>query len=201
MATIDVILFDLGNVLIHIDVLNFPRNLGYSDPTLLAPIATKIYNLQQDYEAGRITTDVFFERVAQLLPQPVPREEIERAFASILCEPIVGMEEIVRAVSRTYRTALVSNTSEFHYRQSVQKVPALQYLGNHYVSYQLNALKPNREFYEAVLTDLQCKPESVVFIDDTEQNVRGAEKLGMIGIRFTSREQLLNDFKTLGVSL
>lgn len=201
MAQIDVVLFDLGNVLIHIDVLNFPRNLGYADPTVLEPIASKIYRLQQDYEAGKITTDLFFERVAHLLPHPFSREDLERAFASILCEPIAGMEEIVKAASRSYTTALVSNTSEFHYRQSVELVPSLQYLSKHYVSYQLNALKPHREFYEAILKDLQCTPDSVIFIDDTEQNVEGATKLGMIGIHFTSREQLLNDFKTLGVTL
>ncbi|MCX7983968.1 MAG: HAD family phosphatase [Bacteroidetes bacterium] len=201
MKDIEFILFDLGNVLIRIDILNFPRNLGITEPSLLTSVHSKIHPLQQLYESGKIPTDVFFGQVAEILQNSFSRDVIEQAFSSILCEPIDAMENVVRSLSQSYYTALVSNTSEFHYRRSLLSVPALRYLKKHYVSYQLNALKPQREFYDIVVADLKCSPESVLFIDDTACNVEGAIQAGMHGIQFTSVEQLLKDFESFNIQV
>lgn len=195
----DVVLFDLGNVLVHIDVLNFPRALGFRDIKVLEPIAPAILLLQQKYEKGEVTTETFFQCVAEMLPHSYTREELERAFSTIICEPVEGMENIVAQLSRLYQTALVSNTSEFHYTQSLRQVPAIHFLTKHYTSYTLKALKPEDAFYAAVLKDLQCPAERVVFIDDLQQNVEGARKSGMVSIQFFSSSQLLDELKTIGL--
>jgi FMN phosphatase YigB (HAD superfamily) len=40
-----------------------------------------------------------------------------------------------------------------------------------------------------------------VYVDDIEANVRAAQQLGMIGIRFLSAEQLRSDFRDLGLDV
>jgi HAD superfamily hydrolase (TIGR01509 family) len=199
MNQIEVVLFDLGNVLVQVDVLNFPRSLGFQNVKELDPVISKMLELQQQYEAGSVSTDEFFHEVGGILQNKFSREELEKAFSTIICEPINGMEALVQNISRKYRTGLVSNTSESHYNESLQKVPALKYLSKHYVSYQLKTLKPSKKFYDIVLKDLKCNPERIIFIDDLATNVEGAVQAGMVGIRFQNPLQLQADLDLRGI--
>ncbi len=199
MNQFEVVLFDLGNVLVQVDVLNFPRSLGFQSVEELDPVVSKILELQQQYEAGNFATDDFFHEVERILQNKFTREELKRAFSTIICEPINGMETLVQNISKKYRTGLVSNTSEFHYKESLQKVPALKYLSKHYVSYQLKTLKPSKKFYDIVLNDLKCNPERIIFIDDLATNVEGAVQAGMVGIQFQNPAQLQADLDMRGI--
>ena len=49
-------------------------------------------------------------------------------------------------------------------------------------------MKPDQEIYKILLDRYGLKAEECVFIDDTEENVRSAEKLGFKGIVFTGYE-------------
>jgi 2-haloacid dehalogenase len=60
-------------------------------------------------------------------------------------------------------------------------------------------MKPDEAYYKAVLQDLQCDPEQIVFIDDLEKNVKGAMRAGMQGVQFKSVRGLEKKLKTLQV--
>jgi len=61
--------------------------------------------------------------------------------------------------------------------------------------------KPDRRIYLMALEQMKLKPEEAVFIDDTEENVLGAGKIGMRGILFTGYQNLIIDLKSLGVNI
>ena len=48
--------------------------------------------------------------------------------------------------------------------------------------------KPDPEIYKLLLSRYDLKAEECVFIDDTEENVLSAKKLGFAGIVFTGYE-------------
>ena len=50
--------------------------------------------------------------------------------------------------------------------------------------------KPEKEIYEITLSRLKSQPEETLFIDDREENIRGAESLGIQAILFENNEQL-----------
>jgi putative hydrolase of the HAD superfamily len=54
-----------------------------------------------------------------------------------------------------------------------------------YVSGELRLLKPSQEIYRHVLDDLGIPAADAVFIDNREDNVRGAQELGITGHVFT----------------
>jgi putative hydrolase of the HAD superfamily len=54
-----------------------------------------------------------------------------------------------------------------------------------YVSGELNLLKPDAAIYRHVLDDLGTAPADTVFIDNRENNVAGAQALGITGHVFT----------------
>jgi len=49
-------------------------------------------------------------------------------------------------------------------------------------------VKPDPEIYKTLLRRYSLKAEECVFIDDTEENVISAEKLGLKGLVFTGYE-------------
>jgi putative hydrolase of the HAD superfamily len=59
--------------------------------------------------------------------------------------------------------------------------------------------KPAAPIYRRALDILGIPPERVLFIDDRQENVEGAQGVGIKGIRFTGEEALRSKLKGLGV--
>ena len=60
-------------------------------------------------------------------------------------------------------------------------------------SFQLKMAKPDPAIYHAVLDRLGVPAEETLFIDDKQENIEAARKLGMTGVLFTSIERLRED--------
>lgn len=68
-----------------------------------------------------------------------------------------------------------------------------------FVSCELGVLKPSPKAFLAMLQGLGAEPDEVLFIDDREANVRGAESLGICSHLYTNTATLrafLNGFAT-----
>ncbi len=199
MTDIRAVLFDLGNVLVDVDVNMFWRSLGFDGPEAIAPYADALRAWAMRYEAGEFATIEFVDGLGTILEGRFTSEELVEAFDQIIREPIDGMASIVSQVAAQRRTALVSNTNELHHHGSIRRVPALRHLHRQYVSYQLKVMKPGRKFYEAIIRDQQLRPEQMIFIDDLEENVKGAVDAGMRGIRFVDVVSLEKELRALKI--
>ena len=69
------------------------------------------------------------------------------------------------------------------------------------LSYVVKMTKPYPRFYQLAINEAGCKPEEIVFIDDGLNNVRGAREMHINAIHFTSIEDLIEEFKKLGISV
>ena len=56
-------------------------------------------------------------------------------------------------------------------------------------------MKPDPEIYKTLLRRYKLKAEECAFIDDTEENVISAQKLGLTGIVFTGYEDAVEKMK------
>jgi putative hydrolase of the HAD superfamily len=68
-----------------------------------------------------------------------------------------------------------------------------------FVSGELGAIKPNPEIFEVTLRELGITASEMVFIDNKEENVRGAEALGITGHTFTGAATLRAFLASLAV--
>lgn len=59
-----------------------------------------------------------------------------------------------------------------------------------FVSGELGTIKPSAEIFEHVMSELGVTAAQTVFIDNKEENVRGAEELGIAGHVFTTAADL-----------
>lgn len=190
MNSIKTVLFDLGNVLVHIDPGHFWTDLGLAGEKEIIPFKEKYTSQLIQYEAGYIGTADFLSCLRSLFTENFTTNRIEQAFSGIIREPVAGMIDIVQHASSRYRTALVSNTNEIHYNICMKRCHSLQFLQNHYLSYQLQTAKPAFNFYEAIIRDQNIIPSELLFIDDSPENIEAAKAVGMKAIHFENIEQL-----------
>jgi len=189
MKKIQLVLFDLGNVLVHFTPESFWQELKLGQHQKI-PFVKRVKEAADKFECGKINTSRFFDDLEQVFGGQFRREHIRRAVSSVLTDPIADMEPLAARVTQRCETALVSNTNEFHYQYCMEHVPALKTLPKHYLSYKLGVMKPDRSFYEKVLQDADIQADAALFIDDVADNVEGARSFGMKVILFEGASSL-----------
>ncbi|MGR6921054.1 HAD family hydrolase [[Actinomadura] parvosata] len=72
----------------------------------------------------------------------------------------------------------------------LDELPWIAAIGHRFYSGRMGLVKPEREIYDALAEGLGADPAEIVFIDDRPENVEGAERAGMTGLRFTDAAAL-----------
>jgi putative hydrolase of the HAD superfamily len=109
-----------------------------------------------------------------------------------------GTLELVRSLrTRGYPVYLFSNTSVPH-AELVRRRGWDRPFDGFLSSCELRSMKPSATAFARALAKIGAKPSQVVFIDDKEENVRGAKDFGIRwAFRFTSLARLRKDIAPL----
>ncbi len=155
--------------------------------------------LEDDYESGRIASEIFLQQVRKQACLRCSDDELARAYADIFW-PNVEMDEFIPQLKPHYRLVLASNTSELHSRQFRKQFAAtLQHFDAQVLSHEVGERKPSAAFYEHCRQHAGCPAEECVFIDDLLANVDGAIACGWHGIMYTDIADLRDRLAQLGV--
>src|SRR5690606_16054110 len=74
--------------------------------------------------------------------------------------------------------ALLSNDS-VELRPKLEKLALIDLFNPLIISAEIGVMKPARAAYRAVLDKLSCAPDEALFIDDREENIEGAQDVGL----------------------
>ena len=66
-------------------------------------------------------------------------------------------------------------------------------------SCEVGVSKPSEEIFRIAIETCGVRPDEVVFVDDTPENVEGAKNFGMDSILFESADQLRKEFVRRGL--
>ncbi len=182
------LLFDLGGVILNIDSSRtdkaFARLVG-------ADSLDKVRRARQDpifqqYERGEISSAEFRVAVSQLLGLAVSDDRFDAAWNELLLNIPTARIQLLAALRKRYRVLLFSNTNEIHHQaidSYVQKEFGVRDLSSlfevaHY-SYLEGVRKPDVSAYKKVLEKSSLVPSETLFIDDSAENIRGAEQAGL----------------------
>jgi 2-haloacid dehalogenase len=198
----DIVIFDLGGVLVEWDPRHLYRKLFAGDETamehFLANVCTHEWNRGQD--AGRS-----FAEGARLLKADYPHlaeliDAYGARFDEMMPGPVAGSVEIL-AELRARGTPLyaLTNFSAETYRPAFARFEFLKWFRGVIVSGEVRAIKPNPEIFHALLETHAVDPHRAVFIDDVPANVAAATGLGIHGIHFTTPEALRAELVALGL--
>jgi len=192
------VMFDLGNVLVHIHPEAFLQSLGIDSPENRLRYQKPITEIVQTYERGEDSTERFLENLGKLFSAQPPAkphrvfgvDELRRAMLSIIGQPIAGMDEIVRALSAKIPLGLLSNTNPLHFDACLDHLAMLRHIPSHFLSYRLKSLKPEPRIFQQAIELLQLDPADILYIDDLPANVEAGRKVGLNAQVFVGLEEL-----------
>lgn len=190
MENISSIIFDLGGVIMDIDVKH----------TLEAFSRLGIKNIHEmfghgfaasffsDHEAGRISDEEFLGEIKKLLSGEVSDDAVIDAWNALLLQFPPERIELLRSLKSKYRLFLFSNTNAIHYdrfsvifRESFGS--GLEDLFEKaYYSHSLGHRKPDRGGFDRIILENGLDPKKTLFVDDALINVEGAIKAGLKGL-------------------
>ena len=201
METIESVILDWGGVLIDDPR---PGLLRYCADAFGEPleIYTPVHDsFLDEFQKGLINEPEFWRRISQKLGKPAPQVPSlwSGAFRSA-CVPRQGVFGLVsRLHEKGCKTALLSNTElpavEFFCECGYNMFDALVF------SCEQGAAKPEPRIYEITLEKLGSTARQSVFVDDRQDYIEGAKRVGFNTILFTGLGQLKRDLFALGVNI
>ncbi len=203
---ISTIISDLGGVLVNVDHSNMYAELSrYS--SLPAEEIARHFNprvlkgLEIELGTGKLSPNRFYELMCQELKlKRLSFVEFERIYSSLFSAKKDTLK-LIRALSKKYAIAMLSNTNEIHYSYWLKVLGKDANLFKELIlSFQVGLRKPDPKIFLETAKRLGAEPQQCVFIDDVEEYADAARKVGMRGLRFVSSQQLKDDLAKLGVS-
>ena len=202
MAQRDIVIFDLGGVLLDWNPRHLYRQLFAGDEAamedFLATVCNSAWNVQQD--AGRPVTEA-----CALLKAAHPEKAhlIDAYYArhlDMIAGPIEGSVAILSELrERGTRLYFLSNYSAETYPLALGRYDFLSWFLGGIVSGEHGVIKPDPAIYRLLIERCGIDPHHAVFIDDNPVNAEAAFSLGIHGIHFTGPEALRIELAALGL--
>ncbi|MBT3555667.1 MAG: HAD family phosphatase [Chloroflexi bacterium] len=198
--TITLVAFDLGNVLCDVDEETASKQLSKLCDKRWEDVHEIVFGQdeKQKFERATGAFDEHAVRAIAALGIDMPLDEFTQIYDSVLI-PSESMFPLVARIAENHRIALVSNTSEPHWKSAERFLPFSSDLDPVVVSYDVRSMKPEQAFYDSLLTKSNVRREEILFIDDLAVNIQAAQDSGMIGHQFTSQVTLEKALAELGV--
>ncbi len=196
-ASIQVILYDLGNVILPFNHYQIAEKLSrfcqkkeLGDPQ---KIFSYLFDLRKgvinDFEVGKVSPEAFFQSIQEHLDLSLSFDEFIPIWTDIFSENVEVSETILSQKGK-WRLGLLSNTDCLHFHYILSKFPILQAFDQWILSYEVGFKKPAVEIFQAATAWASVEPQNILFIDDVKTHVDVAIALGLQGIPFFSAEQL-----------
>jgi glucose-1-phosphatase len=194
------ITFDLGNVLIKVDHMEFCRRLAVLTNLSAEKIFDYVFNsdLEPDYDTGRMSSQEFYRQIMAQFKVSLEFDRFARWWNSLF-SPMPAMEEVVIQLSERYPLFLLSNTNALHFEYIQENYPVLKYFSHFILSYRVGSRKPEKGIYEHLLQRAGMAPEHILFIDDKRPFVAAAREHGIRAWQFTSSEDLKRELLAHGL--
>ena len=195
---IEVILFDLGGVLIELGgVDTMMASSGLDEAELWRRWLTS--NAVRDFESGRSTPAEFSRAVVEEFELGASPEEFIDAFTVWPRGPFDGAVELLSALRGRFHLACLSNTNHLHWERFQRETTLLDALDSHFASHQIGRMKPDPAIYEHAIIELRAPAASILFLDDNQVNVDAAIGAGMNAVLARGIDDVAQQLDRLGI--
>lgn len=199
---ISTIISDFGRVVLWFDNTPFyQRMTAYCSKSVdeIRAIVHRSAEFYELFDRGELTPHEFYQRAIALLGARVGYDEFVAAYIDIFSrnQPVLNL---YRNLKGKYRLMLLSNTDPLRFGFARGKFPDAMFFDDYVLSYEVRALKPGPEIYREAVTRAGVPAASCVFIDDMEENVKGAAALGLKTILYKPDTDLGGALRTFGIS-
>ena len=195
------IIFDIGRVIIHVNLERSFEDFGKRDGLSADQVWTALLNDERwnDWQEGRMTPQDWHKHLTEKFDLPFTFEQFCESWNRVL-DPVTILPEVLfERLGTKCRLALLSNTDPIHVAHIEATFGFVRHFPVRVYSCRVGTTKPAPMIYHHALREAEALPEETLYIDDLSENVATAVRLGMTGFHFTSPSELLSEFSRLGL--
>ena len=192
----ETILCDIGGLLIDVDyrpaLEGLSRECGLSEEAIYERMFRS--GLKEKHDEGKISSYEFYSAI-------VPEERISFGRFKDLWSGIFSEKkeviDFVSSLGERFRLFTASNIDSIHFDFCYKNYKWMSVFDGLGLSYKLGFMKPSRGFFEKLCEQFGIEKEEAVLIDDTQENIKGAEDFGIRGHLFRGTaglKEFLKDF-------
>lgn len=209
MKKIENIIFDLGGVIINLDMEHsfdwFSQLFGREVRSNMMEDYLN-HNYFMDFETGKINAAEFRDGLRLLTHMEIEDAKLDEAWNAMLGDIPKERIEWIKKLRGEYNVVILSNTNSIHI-EKFNEIFGQTTPYNHpedlfhkvYYSHEIKDRKPNKSCFQHVLDDFGMKPERTIFYDDNLENTKAATSIGIRSVlvekNFLRKEQLPNGGK------
>lgn len=175
------IIFDFGGIFIDLDKNATARELqkmGRSE------FSEEMLQKNLNYEKGYVSTIDFLQFYQEQFPD-LPLDKFIDSWCAPLADfPIKRLKFLQKlSDSGRFKLVLLSNTNDLHISWIKENIPFFDDFKRCFdrfnLSHKLHLRKPDIDLFKFVLEESNLHPPETIFIDDTLENIRAAERFNM----------------------
>lgn len=150
---------------------------------------------------GEISKEQVLDNLSKILN--LSQEKVEDLITNTLKENVIENKDLTELIidlkKNGYKTGILS--IQWHLYTNVLTPKKYNSIFDESVISCFDKIrKPDPRSYKLILKKLNVKPEETLFVDDKQENLDAAKKLGIKTLVFENNKQFFNGLRTLGVS-
>jgi glucose-1-phosphatase len=201
MSTIEAVIFDMGRVLVNVDITRGIFGLFGHLPAKGTEAAIAAI-LQEPafaaYNTGNLTPEQFYEAMTKKFSLEMDFAEFARQWCDVF-DPMAGMYELVKELGGTVRLGLLSDTDPLHWRYIRERFAVVSLIEKPTLSFETGFCKPAKEAYLAAVRNVGVEMSRCLYVDDLMENISGARDAGLDAVHFSGAAALRQEMVNRGI--
>ena len=196
---INTVIFDIGGVLVDFGRQHFFEQFGHSPEMCMRLYESTVRSpYWKEFDLGLIADEEVIDLFAGYAPELESEiREAMKCVHGVVRRMDAAIPWIRKIKESGRRTLYLSNYSMKVARDNADAMDFLPFLDGGLLSCDYHVIKPDPAFYQILIDKYDLDPEKCVFLDDLEDNIAAAERLGFHTILVRDHEQAAADLEKL----
>jgi FMN phosphatase YigB (HAD superfamily) len=199
----DALLFDLGRVVLDIDInktLACWADHAGCDPADFAGRFSSRDELYLRHETGEISDAEFFAGLRAALGIDISDAQFLEGWNAIFAGEMPGIGSLLARAARHLPLYAFSNTNGAHVEHfSAAYADVLGHFRELFLSSRIGLRKPDAGAFDHVVKAIGVPAGRIVFFDDSAENIEGARARGLASVHVTSPSDVAAALAALGI--
>src|SRR3979411_257935 len=202
-GSIDVLLFDIGRVVLDIDFNKVMTSWAGHAGCTPAELASRfiVDDSFKHHEVGRIDDAAFFHNLRGSLGIGITDEQFLEGWNAIFAGEMPGIAPLLANAAKRMPLYAFSNTNPAHVAHfSRAYSDVLGHFSEIFLSSTIGLRKPDAEAYDHVVKAIGVPASRILFFDDSAANIEGARARGLAAVHVTSTDDVAKALSSLGIT-
>ena len=189
------VIFDYGGVLVAHQTAADVQQLAALAEMPVDQFSDLYWVDRAAYDKAAVSGEEYWQRIAESAGRRFTAEQVQQLTEADVASWLKFDEQMYEFANRLKdsgkRIAVLSNMPKDLGETLKSRTKGFEPFEHLTLSYEVNCVKPNPDIYEHCVAGIGLKPSDTLFLDDRQENIEAAKRLGIYAIQFTSREEVL----------